>query len=149
MNTFYTPFYAALSLVFSGIGSVQADQPAKDGESQPAVTDVRLKMSSSSSNTKGGRTESREVMIVAEKPGFVHLWHYRGDEPLVAPLLPNPEGTSYFRKVSYEARESGGQSGAAVFNYQILAGPGEQQMTEAVELWNHRHISLFQGSTLS
>jgi hypothetical protein len=80
-------------------------------------------------------------MITADKPGIVHLWHYYGDTPLAAPLLQSPDGTSYFRKVAYEARESGGQSGAAVFTYRIIAGPGEPEMTKTVELWNHRHIS--------
>jgi hypothetical protein len=141
MNTFRQRSLAALSMVLSGIVPVLADQVAKDGEQQPAITDVRLKMSGSSSDTKGARTESREVMVTADKPGFIHLWHYFGDDPLVAPLLPNAEGTSYFRKVTYEARESGGQSGAAVFTYRIIAGAGEQEMTETVELWNHRHIS--------
>lgn len=133
MNTFHRGFRAILSLLFFGTGSAKAEQPAS--------TDVRLKMSASSSNNKGSRSESREVMIVADKPGFVHLWNYYGDDPLVAPLLPGPEGTSYFRKVAYEAREAGGQSGAAAFTYRIIAGSGEKEPTETVELWDHRHIS--------
>jgi len=90
---------------------------------------------------KGVTAGSRQVTVTPDKPGFIRLWHYFGDDPLVAPLLPNAEGTAYFRKVTYEARESGGQSGAAVFTYRIIASSGEQEMTETVELWNHRHIS--------
>lgn len=132
---------AALSMLLSGVLPVLADPESKNETEPPAPTDVRLKMSPSSSDTKGRRTETREVVITADKPGFVHLWHYEGDDPLVAPLLPNPEGTSYFRKVAYEARESGGQSGAAVFSYRFIAGPGEKELSETIELWNHRHIS--------
>ncbi len=116
-------------------------QAAQAAPEAPAPTDVRLKMSSSSSDAKGKRTESREVVITAEKPGFVHLWHYEGGKPMVAPLLPSPDGASYCRKVAYEARESGGQSGDAVFTYRFIAGPGEKELGETVELWNHRHIS--------
>lgn len=141
MNTFTHRSLAALSMVLSGIVPVLADQLAKDGEPQAAISEVQLKMSSASADTKGARTESREVMITADSPGFIHLWHYYGDDPLVVPLLPKAGGTSYFRKVAYEARESGGQSGAAVFIYRIIAGPGEKELTRTVELWNHRHIS--------
>jgi hypothetical protein len=140
MNTFRHRSLAALSILLSGIVPILADQVTKDGEPQPAISDVRLKSSGSSGETKGARTESREVMITADKPGIVHLWHYYGDTPLAAPLLPSPDGTSYFRKVAYEALESGGQSGAAVFTYRIIAGPGEKEVTKTVELWNHRHI---------
>ncbi len=116
-------------------------QAAQAALEAPAPTDVRLKMSSSSSDATGKRTESRELVITGDKPGFVHLWHYEGGKPMVAPLLPSPDGASYCRKVAYDARESGGQFGDAVFTYQFIAGPGEKEQSETVELWNHRHIS--------
>lgn len=140
MNTFKHCALVAISLLLAGMDPVMGEQVSKDGSEGPAPTDVQLKMSSTSSDIKGARIETREVMITADKPGIVHLWHYYGDTPLAAPLLPSPDGTSYFRKVAYEARESGGQSGAAVFIYRIIAGPGEKEVTKTVELWNHRHI---------
>ena len=120
---------------------IEQNTPAQAAPEAPASTDVRLKMSQSSTNTQGQRTETRELVITADKPGFVHLSHDEGVDPLVAPLLPSPEGNSYFRKVTYEVRESGGQSGAAVFTWRFIAGPGEKELSETVELWNHRHIS--------
>ena len=88
MNIFKYRALAALSLLLGGIVPVLGDEGSKDGGGLPALSDVRVKMSSSSSGTKGERIEFREVVITADKPGFVHLWHYYGDEPLTAPLLP-------------------------------------------------------------
>jgi hypothetical protein len=56
---------------------------------------------------------------------------------LVAPLLPAPDGKSYQRTVVYEARDSKG----GVFSYRIVPGPGEEERSATLELWNWRHVS--------
>jgi hypothetical protein len=94
-------------LFFGTLARVSAE-PTPDKSPAPApVTDVRVKVTTPSGDTEE-TMELREAVITAEKPGFVHLWHYRDSNGLVAPLLPSPDGKSYQRTVVYEARNTRG-----------------------------------------
>jgi len=124
------------AMLFCGTLSGVFAEPSPDKSAPQPETDVRVKVTIPAGEGKE-IAEIREAVITAEKPGFVHLWHYYGDKGLNAPLLPAPDGKSYQRTIIYEARDTKG----GVFSYRIVPGPGEVERATTVELWNWSHVS--------
>ncbi|MBK1882017.1 hypothetical protein JIN85_06295 [Luteolibacter pohnpeiensis] len=120
-------------LVASGIAFSTGELKGQEKTQQDTSISVHKK----ATELDGVRTDFREATIRSTKPGYVHLWHYVGDKPLVAPLVADEDGKGYHKTISYWAQDLNG----GVFNYQISPEGEETPLSVKVELWNHRHLS--------
>ncbi|WP_341403388.1 serine/threonine-protein kinase [Luteolibacter soli] len=106
------------------------------GKPAELTTDVRLELIEKTSVIDGDEArEVRQVAVIAEKPGFLHLWA-DGLDPLIVPLLPDASGKGYRRNLFYSV----GKAERPQLNYQVITDNTQKEAKDAVDLAN-QHIT--------